>query len=99
MKKIIQDYLESQLAFDSALRDKYDVKKMDKCIEYITSQAREELGGKNGAIPDEKVFHWAREYFLDVADKQEAKAIVNKMKDAKKKLKKVDFSQLEFDWD
>jgi len=99
MKKIIQNYLEEQLAFDSALRDKYSASAMDKCIEYITEQARKELNGKNGAIPDEKVFHWAREYFLEVHEVQEAKELMNKVKSPsfKKKLKLLD--QLEFDFD
>lgn len=43
MKKIIQDYLEGQLAFDSALREKYSASAMDKCVEYITDQAKKRI--------------------------------------------------------
>lgn len=99
MKKIIQNYLEEQLAFDSALRDKYSASAMDKCIEYITEQARKELNGKNGAIPDEKVFHWAREYFLEVHEVQEAKELMNKVKSPSFKKKLALLNQLEFDFD
>ena len=99
MDKVIKDYLEGQLAFDSALREKYSASMIDSCIEYITEQARKELNGKNGAIADEKVFHWARGFFVDgIAEKQEAKAIISKMKSVKNKIRKIDFDQLEFDF-
>ncbi len=99
MKKIIQDYLEEQLAFDAALRDKYSASAMDKCVEYITDMARKELNGKNGAIPDEKVFHWAREYFLEVHEVQEAKELMSKVKSPSFKKKLALLDQLEFDFD
>lgn len=99
MKKIIQDYLEEQLAFDSALRDKYSASAMDKCIEYITEQARKELNGKSGAVEDEKVFHWAREYFLEVHEVQEAKELMSKVKSPSFKKKLALLNQLEFNFD
>ena len=41
---------------------------------------KKELNGKNGAIPDEKVFHWGREYFVDgIAEREEAKGISQKI--------------------
>ena len=98
MKKIIQDYLEEQIAFDSALRDKYSASAMDKCIEYITEQARKELNGKSGAVEDEKVFHWAREYFLEVHEVQEAKELMSKVKSPSFKKKLALLNQLEFDF-
>lgn len=33
--KIIQDYLEVQIISDSALREKYDKSKIEKCWSYI----------------------------------------------------------------
>lgn len=99
MKKIIQDYLEEQCAFDAALRDKYSASAMDKCIEYITEQARKELNGKSGAIEDEKVFHWAREYFLEVHEVQEAKELMSKVKSPSFKKKLALLNQLEFNFD
>ena len=99
MKKIIQDYLEEQIAFDTALRDKYSASAMDKCVEYITEQARKELNGKSGAIEDEKVFHWAREYFLEVHEVQEAKELMSKVKSPSFKKKLALLNQLEFNFD
>ena len=99
MKKVVQNYLEEQIAFDSALRDKYSASAMDKCIEYITEQARKELNGKSGAIEDEKVFHWAREYFLEVHEVQEAKELMNKVKSPSFKKKLALLNQLEFNFD
>ncbi len=100
MKKIIQDYLEGQLAFDGALCDKYSASCMDKCIEYITDMARKELNGKNGAIPDEKVFHWAREYFVDgIAEREELNGLVKKKSATEKKKIASMLDQMEFDFD
>ena len=100
MKNIIQNYLEEQIAFDSVLRDKYSASAMDKCIEYITEQARKELNGKSGAIEDEKVFHWAREFFVDgIAETQEAKELMSKVKSPSFKKKLALLNQLEFNFD
>lgn len=99
MKTVVQNYLEEQIAFDGALRDKYSASAMDKCIEYITEQARKELNGKSGAIEDEKVFHWGREYFLEVHEVQEAKELMNKVKSPSFKKKLALLNQLEFDFD
>ena len=99
MKEIIQNYLEEQIAFDSALRDKYSASAMDRCIEYITEQARKELNGKSGAVEDEKVFHWAREYFLEVHEVQEAKELMSKVKSPSFKKKLALLNQLEFNFD
>ena len=99
MKKIIQDYLEEQCSFDANLREKFSASAMDKCVEYITEQARKELNGKSGAVEDEKVFHWAREYFLEVHEAQEAKELMNKVKSPSFKKKLALLNQLEFDFD
>jgi hypothetical protein len=99
MKKVVQNYLEEQIAFDSALRDKYSASAMDKCIEYITEQARKELNSKSGAIEGEKVFHWAREYFLEVHEVQEAKELMSKVKSPSFKKKLALLNQLEFNFD
>lgn len=56
MKEIIQKYLEEQCKIDTYLAEKYKDTLIDGCIEYINKMAREELGGKNGAIKDE---YWA----------------------------------------
>lgn len=99
IRKIIQDYLEEQLAFDAALRDKYSASAMDKCIEYINGKAKEALNNKDGFIDDPTVFHWAREYFLEVHEVQEAKELMNKVKSPSFKKKLALLNQLEFDFD
>lgn len=75
MKQAIKTYLEEAIKTDEALSKVYDETKLDKCISYITDQARKELHGKNGAIADDVVFHWARDfYFGDLNTDTEAKA-------------------------
>ena len=76
MKEIIQKYLEEQCKVDTYLAEKYKDTLIDGCIEYINKMAREELGGKNGAIKDEVVYHWAREYYVDgIAEKEKAEKV------------------------
>lgn len=76
MKEIIQKYLEEQCKNDTCLAEKYKDTLIDGCIEYINKMAREELGGKNGAIKDEIVYHWAREYYVDgIAEKEKSEKV------------------------
>lgn len=76
MKEIIQKYLEEQCKIDTCLAEKYKDTLIDGCIEYINKMAREELGGKNGAIKDDVVYHWAREYYVDgIAEKEMSKKV------------------------
>lgn len=88
MKEIIQKYLEEQCKIDACLAEKYKDTLIDGCIEYINKMAREELVGKNGAIKDEVVYHWAREYYVDgIAEKEKSKKVqkqVEKMSDLTK---------------
>ena len=99
MKTVVQNYLEEQIAFDSALRDKFSASAMDKCIEYINGKAKEALNNKNGFIDDPTVFHWAREYFLEVHEVQEAKELMSKVKSPSFKKKLALLNQLEFNFD
>lgn len=99
MEEAIKSYLEGQLSTDNALKEKYSAKRIGKCVEYVTNMARKELSNKNGYIPDEKVFHWAREYFVDgIADKEKDNEIVSTTRSIKKKLAKIDLTQLELDF-
>lgn len=88
MKEIIQKYLEEQCKIDTCLAEKYKDTLIDGCIEYINKMAREELGGKNGAIKDEIVYHWAREYYVDgIAEKEKSEKVqkqVEKISDLSK---------------
>jgi hypothetical protein len=65
MRTAIKEYLEKQIKNDTALSEKYDPEKMDKCSEYITDLAKKQLGGKPGYIEDATVYKWARDFFLE----------------------------------
>ena len=81
MKEIIQNYLEEQCKIDMCLAEKYKDTLIDGCVAYITKMAREELGGKNGAIKDEVVYHWAREYYVDgIAEKEKSEKVQKQVK-------------------
>ena len=96
----IKEYLEEQIKVDSALREKYNANAIDKCINYIVEQAKIALNNKNGFIDDPTVFHWAREFFVDgIAERQEAKELMNKVKSPSFKKKLALLNQLEFDFD
>ena len=76
MKEIIKNYLEEQCKIDPCLEEKYKDTLIDGCIEYINKMAKKELGGKNGAIKDDVVYHWAREYYVDgIAEKEMSKKV------------------------
>ena len=49
----------------------FDDSKLDKCIKYITDEARKHLQGKSGAIEDKVVFGWAVHFYDENADVQE----------------------------
>ena len=97
MKETIKNYLEEQCKSDTYLAEKYKVTLIDGCIKYIEKMASEELGGKNGAIKDDVVFHWAREYFVDgIAEKilgEKVKEQVEKMSDLSKVKVNKDISE------
>ena len=62
-------------------------------------KAKEALNNKNGFIDDPTVFHWAREYFLEVHEVQEAKELMSKVKSPSFKKKLALLNQLEFNFD
>ena len=81
MKEIIQNYLEEQCKIDPCLAEKYKDTQIDGCVEYITKMAKDQLGGKSGAIKDEVVYHWAREYYVDgIAEKERSEKVQNEVK-------------------
>lgn len=104
MKEIIKRYLEETLKKDKALLLSYNPVKIDDCVNYITKMAKEHLHGKNGAIPDDEVFHWAREYFVDgickkeVQNKFETKLSSMSVSAKQKKLESLKKLQSEFDF-
>ena len=88
MKEVIKEYLEEQCKSDPYLAEKYKDTMIGGCCEYIEKMAREELGGKSGAIKDDVVFHWAREYYVDgIAEKERSEKVkeqTNKLTDLSK---------------
>lgn len=65
MKDIILDYLKKQSKVDIGLKNNFDEKYINDCVDYICSQARKEIKGSSGYIADEVVYKWARDYFVD----------------------------------
>ena len=96
-KEAIKDYLEKQCKIDPCLKEKYKDTCISGCVEYINKMAREELKGQNGAIKDEVVYHWAREYYVDgIAEKEKAEKVqkqVEKMSDLSKVKVNKDISE------
>ena len=68
MENAIKEYLEKQIKNNTALSEKYDPKKLDKCYEYITDLAKKQLGGNPGYIEDAVVYKWARDFFIEGPD-------------------------------
>lgn len=96
-KEIIKNYLEEQCKIDPCLAEKYKDTMIGGCCEYITKMAREELGGISGAIKDDVVYHWAREYYVDgIAEKEKSEKVkeqVDKMSDLSKVKVNKDISE------
>lgn len=65
MTQAIQTYLEDFAKTSIEFQKKYDVSKIENCINFIMKQAKEFLKSKNGYIEDNIVFKWARDYFND----------------------------------
>lgn len=64
MEEIIKEYLKERCNRDPELEQKFNEDQMESCISYIEKKAKDYLDSKNGAIKDEIVFGWAREYFI-----------------------------------
>lgn len=82
MKDTIKKYFEEAIIDDEALKNAYDEKKLDDCIKYINDQARKYLKGKNGAIADEIVYKWARDFMYGDIAKTEEEAPAEETKEA-----------------
>jgi len=62
----VKHYMEEQIGIDAALKAKYDETKIDNCVKYVTDKARKALNGNSGYLPPPNVYHWVREYFLEI---------------------------------
>ena len=61
-------------------------KKLEKCLAYITSQARKFLNGKSGAVMDNQVFEWCEDYYRKLEKAEKA----SKVKKTEEKPKEVE---------
>lgn len=75
MKSIIKKYLEKFAKENPGFN--FDESKLDKCIKYITDEAKKMLNGKNGAIEDKVVFGWAVHFYDENADVKEVEDTFN----------------------
>lgn len=66
-KEIIKRYLDNMAQQDSAFAERYNAegKSLDKCINYITSQARKQAKGGAAYMEDAVVYGWAVHYYQE----------------------------------
>lgn len=68
----IKAYFEVQIKTDPALAEAYKEKKLTKCWQYITSQAKSQAKNGCAMIEDAQVYKWARDFMLgDVPEAKE----------------------------
>ena len=90
-KEIIKDHLDMMAEQDAAFAERYkdEKKSLDKCIQYITSQAKKQAKGGCAAIEDAVVYGWAVHYYQEddlEIDKVKAKVVVPKNKEEPKQV-------------
>ena len=66
-KEIIKRHLDKMAQQDFAFAERYkdEKKSLDKCIQYITSQAKKQAKGNCAAIEDAVVYGWAVHYYQE----------------------------------
>ena len=66
-KDIIKAHLDKMAQQDFAFAERYKAegKSLDKCINYITSQARKQAKGGGAYVEDAVVFGWAVHYYQE----------------------------------
>lgn len=94
-KEIIKAYLDKMAEQDEAFKARYELKdkSLDKCINYIASQARKQAKGGGAYVEDAVVYGWAVHYYqednkalgLVLAEKNKVKAKVGHMDGIKPK--------------
>jgi hypothetical protein len=93
-KGIIKDHLDKMAQQDFAFAERYKLesKSLDKCIQYIKSQAQKQAKQGFAAIEDDVVYGWAVHYYqednVEVNEKVKAKVFTpkaDKPKEAEKK--------------
>lgn len=71
MVEVIKNYLDNYAKENELFKNAYSKpgRTIEKCIAYIISQARkEEIVNNCAVVEDDKVFHWAREYYENEND-------------------------------
>lgn len=66
-KDIIKKHLDNMAAQDAAFAErlKTEGKSLDKCVNYIVSQARKQAKGGGAYVEDAVVFGWAAHYYQE----------------------------------
>ena len=66
-KEIIKAHLDKMAQQDFAFAERYkdENKRLDKCIQYVTSQAKKHAKGGCAAIEDAVVYGWAVHYYQE----------------------------------
>lgn len=66
-KEIIKKHLDNMAAQDAAFAErlKTEGKSLDKCVNYIVSQARKQAKGGGAYVEDAVVFGWAAHYYQE----------------------------------
>ena len=81
-KDVIKAHLDKMAQQDFAFAERYSdkSKSLDKCIQYITSEAKKQAKNGCAAIEDAVVYGWAVHYYQEenvkVDDKVKAKVVV-----------------------
>ena len=65
-------------------------KKLEKCLAYITSQARKFLNGKSGAVMDNQVFEWCEDYYRKLEKAEKASKVKKTEEKPKEKKAKTE---------
>ena len=83
-KTIIKNHLDKMAQQDFAFAERYNLesKSLDKCIQYITSQAKKQAKAGCAAIEDAVVYGWAVHYYqednIEVENVKAAKVVTPK---------------------
>ena len=99
-KEIIKRHLDKMAQQDFAFAERYKLesKSLDKCIQYIKSQAQKQAKQGFAAIEDDVVYGWAVHYYQEddnmVDEKVKAKVVTPKAHKPKEVVKKQEIKPI-----
>lgn len=99
-KNIIKAHLDKMAQQDFAFAERYKLenKSLDKCIQYIKSQAQKQAKQGFAAIEDDVVYGWAVHYYqednVEVNEKVKAKVVTPKADKPKEEEKKQEIKPI-----